>query len=186
MPVPSAARRLMRRYRDSISKRRLSTRRSGIGKPTKPTTKHGKTGHTETQADREQEAKEYYDEFGKEIIKAQNSMQDDINKNAIDTMSAGTEKQVAQINANKAKELAALDKTITDLAQKKMDVDKKAWLKVHPKAGAADYAATAQGKQTLDDYKKRNPLYSDSRLQRQDHYRRRYGADPCSVHQCQV
>lgn len=126
----------------------------GIGKPTKPTTKHGKTGHTETQADREQEAKEYYDEFGKEIIKAQNSMQDDINKNAIDTMSAGTEKQVAQINANKAKELAALDKTITDLAQKKMDVDKKAWLKVHPKAGAADYAATAQGKQTLDDYKK--------------------------------
>ena len=126
----------------------------GIGKTTKTTTKHGKTGHTETQADREQEAKEYYDEFGKEIIKAQNSMQDDIDKNAIGTMSAGTEKQVAQINANKAKELAALDKTITDLAQKKMDVDKKAWLKVHPKAGAADYAATAQGKQTLDDYKK--------------------------------
>ena len=126
----------------------------GIGKTTKTTTKHGKTGHTEIQADREQEAKEYYDEFGKEIIKAQNSMQDDIDKNAIGTMSAGTEKQVAQINANKAKELAALDKTITDLAQKKMDVDKKAWLKVHPKAGAADYAATAQGKQTLDDYKK--------------------------------
>lgn len=130
------------------------TTTKGTNKHKKTTTKHGKAGHTETQADREQEAKVYYDEFGKEIIKAQNSMQDDIDKNAIDTMSAGTEKQVAQINANKAKELAALDKTITDLAQKKMDVDKKAWLKVHPKAGAADYAATAQGKQTLDDYKK--------------------------------
>lgn len=122
------------------------------GKPKTP--KKPKTAtHTETDADRALTARGYYDEVARKASDLTRQMQEKIDANAIEAKEEGSEKRVAQINANRQKELAAIDKQIADLAKAEMEADQKAWLKTHPKSGAADYAKTTNGQRTLDDWK---------------------------------
>lgn len=120
---------------------------------TKGKKKKGKTGHTETAADRAAEARNYYGQVTQEVNKLADTMVQTTTANEIAAMNDGSEKRKKTIEANRQKELDALDRQLSDIAKKEADADKKAWLKTNPKKGVADYNRTDNGRRTADDWK---------------------------------
>lgn len=121
------------------------------GHHTKKTPK-GKTNHVETAADRAVTAQGYYDNVAQKASELEKQMQEKISANTIAAMDEGTQKQLAEIEVNRKKELDALEKSVTDLAKQEKDADKKAWLKKHPKSGEADYVKTQKGQMSDADW----------------------------------
>ena len=115
--------------------------------------KNKKTGHAETAANRAAEARSYYGQVTQEVNKLADTMVQTTTANEISAMNDGSEKRKKTIEANRQKELDALDRQLSDIAKKEADADKKAWLKTNPKKGVADYNRTDNGQRTADDWK---------------------------------
>lgn len=94
-------------------------------------------------------AKQEYEQYRQELA---NKLYDSVTANSIDMLTDEGEQQRKQIERNRTKDIAELDKMIEELAKRKQSLDKQEWLKGGKNRKEYQYANTANGKRTLQSY----------------------------------
>lgn len=94
-------------------------------------------------------AKQEYEQYRQELA---NKLYDSVTSNSIDLLADEGEKQRKQIEQNRTKDVAELDKMIEELAKRKQSLDKQEWLKGGKDRKEYQYAGTINGKRTLQSY----------------------------------
>lgn len=104
-------------------------------------------------AKRAMETKKAEQEYADTVSEFVRDMQEEISDANIDAMSEGTNKEIAQIRADKQKKLNALEKEIEDLAKAQMEKDKEVWLNADKNRKEEDYIPTKTKEEYIADIK---------------------------------
>lgn len=133
-----------------------------------PTSTSTSSSDTDSPAKRAMETKKAEQEYADTVSEFVRDMQEEISDANIDAMSEGTNKEIAQIRAEKQKKLNALEQRIEDLAKAQMEKDKEVWLNADKNRKEEDYIPT----KTKDEYiadikadKEIGPAYEQRRKQ---------------------
>lgn len=104
-------------------------------------------------AKRAMETKKAEQEYADTVSEFVRGMQEEISDANIDAMSEGTDKEIAQIRAEKQKKLNALEQGIEDLAKAQMEKDKEVWLNADKNRKEEDYIPTKTKEEYIADIK---------------------------------
>lgn len=104
-------------------------------------------------AKRAMETKKAEQEYADTVSEFVRDMQEEISDANIDAMSEGTNKEIAQIRAEKQKKLNALEQEIEDLAKAQMEKDKEVWLNAGENRKEEDYVPTKTKEQYVAEIK---------------------------------
>ena len=104
-------------------------------------------------AKRAMETKKAEQEYADTVSEFLRDMQEEISDANIDAMSEGTDKEIAQIRAEKQKKLNALEQGIEDLAKAQMEKDKEVWLNADKNRKEEDYIPTKTKEEYIADIK---------------------------------
>lgn len=119
-------------------------------------------------AKRAMETKKAEQEYADTVSEFVRGMQEEISDANIDAMSEGTDKEIAQIRAEKQKKLNALEQGIEDLAKAQMEKDKEVWLNADKNRKEEDYIPTKTKEEYIADIKadkEIGPAYEQRRKQ---------------------
>lgn len=108
---------------------------------------------TDSPAKRAMETKKAEQEYADTVSEFVRDMQEEISDANIDAMSEGTDKEIAQIRAEKQKKLNALEQGIEDLAKAQMEKDKEVWLNADKNRKEEDYIPTKTKEEYIADIK---------------------------------
>lgn len=118
-----------------------------------PTSTTSSSSDTDSPAKRAMETKKAEQEYADTVSEFVRGMQEEISDANIDAMSEGTDKEIAQIRAEKQKKLNALEQGIEDLAKAQMEKDKEVWLNADKNRKEEDYIPTKTKEEYIADIK---------------------------------
>lgn len=118
-----------------------------------PTSTSTSSSDQDSPAKRAMETKKAEQEYADTVSEFVRDMQEEISDANIDAMSEGTNKEIAQIRADKQKKLNALEKEIEDLAKAQMEKDKEVWLNADKNRKEEDYIPTKTKEEYIADIK---------------------------------
>ena len=122
-------------------------------KTTSTSTSSTSSSDTDSPAKRAMETKKAEQEYADTVSEFIRDMQQEISDANIDAMSESTDKEIAQIRADKQKKLNALEKEIEDLAKAQMQKDKEVWLNADKNRKEEDYIPTKTKEQYVAEIK---------------------------------
>ena len=108
----------------------------------------GGNNNTKSDAERRYEAEQRYNELTLNEQKAFADKSADLAQLLINKMDANATQEIAQIRADKEKQLSELDEWINDLAQKRKELARDNWVGAKEGRTEQQWANTAQGKKT--------------------------------------
>lgn len=138
------------KLRDEIAEAELHAKKQSYQSPTSTSTS---SSNTDSPAKRAMETKKAEQEYADTVSEFLRDMQEEISDANIDAMSEGTDKEIAQIRAEKQKKLNALEQRIEDLAKAQMEKDKEVWLNADKNRKEENYIPTKTKEEYIADIK---------------------------------
>lgn len=138
------------KLRDEIAEAELHAKKQSYQSPTSTTSS---SSDKDSPAKRAMETKKAEQEYADTVSEFVRDMQEEISDANIDAMSEGTDKEIAQIRAEKQKKLNALEQGIEDLAKAQMEKDKEVWLNADKNRKEEDYIPTKTKEEYIADIK---------------------------------
>lgn len=115
--------------------------------------KEKKYGQTFDIAQANEENLQMLEEYGQRVEEFNRDLQSRISSSTVDSMQEGLEKEIAQIRQNRQSQLDELERSVDELAEARMRMERETWLSAAPGRTEAQYRNTEGGRKTLSDYR---------------------------------
>lgn len=115
--------------------------------------KEKKDGQTFDIAQANEENLQMLEEYGQRVEEFNRDLQSRISSSTVDSMQEGLKKEIAQIRQNRQSQLDELERSVDELAEARMRMERETWLSAAPGRTEAQYRNTEGGRKTLSDYR---------------------------------